>query len=291
MNIVSTLYLNCLLKDKLFIPPRCLKSKDKIKESIENILRDKIEGKCIHEGYVMPNTTHIVEYEKLEVVKNVLSSGYLQTIVHFTADICNPSIGNVVDCNIKNIKFVNKIGLLGYIGPITIIVGREFHEGDLLKELLNIRVNDIVKVEIIAKQFSLNSTEIKVIARLWSDKYKSFIKKEYISSKLTLDEDDTEDVESSWNVDNHSEDITVNENVEWSENPEESEDEMEDMEDIENILTSPIIKNMNKILNADDIELEEDENSELEEEDSIPDSDVEEIENDEEEIENEKYED
>jgi hypothetical protein len=269
MDILSTIYFQSLLKEKIFIPPQCLKSKKKIKESIELLLREKIEGKCIHDGYVMPNTIEMVKYEKLEVVKNILSIGALKTTVHFTANICNPSVGNIIECNVKNVKFVHKLGLLGYMGPITIIVGREFHEGEILEELLNVKVNDVIRVEIIAKQFSLNNTEIKVIARLWSDKYKSFIKKEFISSKLTLEED-----EEDWNTETQSSLGNANlstENMEWEGGEEGEEEEEEEEEEIPN---SSMIKKMNKTV--DDIELEEDENSELDEEDTIPDSDMEE---------------
>ena len=278
MDILSTIYFNSLLKEKIFIPPQCLKSKKKIRESIETILREKIEGKCIHEGYVMPNTIEIVKYEKLEVVKNILSIGALKTVVHYTANICNPSVGNIIECNVKNIKFVHKLGLLGFMGPITIIVGREFHEGEILEQLLNIKVNDVIRVEIIAKQFSLNSTEIKVIARLWSDKYKSFIKKEFISSKLSLEEDDSEEKEisSNWNMESEIQ-SDIQAEIE-SETNSISEQTFESAE--EEDIRSPIIKKMNKTV--DDIELEEEEeeneeeNSELDEEDTIPDSDIEE---------------
>ena len=87
MDILSTIYFQSLLKEKIFIPPQCLKSKKKIKESIELLLREKIEGKCIHDGYVMPNTIEMVKYEKLEVVKNILSIGALKTTVHFTTNM------------------------------------------------------------------------------------------------------------------------------------------------------------------------------------------------------------
>ena len=47
--------------------------------------------------------------------------------IAYTADICNPVIGNLIDCKVK---FINKLGILANNDPIKVIVGKQFHIND-----------------------------------------------------------------------------------------------------------------------------------------------------------------
>jgi hypothetical protein len=178
--------------------------------------------------------------------------------IAYTADICNPVIGNIIDCKVK---FINKLGILGNNGPIVIIVGKQFHTND--DELNKIKENDIIKVEIIAKKFHLNETEIKVVGRLWDndDKTKNNIKKDLISSS-----DLTPIIPDDEFIDNNINDMNE-ENSEFNDEcsiDEEEEDEDIDEEFIESDEDTEIkVENPDENnLDADDIELDDEDEEE-----------------------------
>ena len=65
------------------------------------------------------------------------------------------------------VKFINKLGILGNNGPLTIIIGRQFHQNqEIIDKILQ---GDIIEIEVIASKFSLNDKEIKIISKLKSN--------------------------------------------------------------------------------------------------------------------------
>lgn len=155
---LEDIYLECILKEKIIIEAKNLNHK--IDDYIQNYMKKKIENKCIDEGFVKEDSINIID-KSIGIIKNSRFYGEVSYDVLYKAEICNPVPGNVIDCRVK---FVNKLGLLGNNGPLVIIVGRQFHKSSEILD--NINVDDIVKVKIIAKKFSINDNEIKVIAKL-----------------------------------------------------------------------------------------------------------------------------
>jgi len=249
---MDNIYFNTVLTKKLLVQSKHLD--ENIDEYINTVLKKKIEGKCVDEGYIKPDTTKIIK-KGIGMLLGSRFTGDITYNIAYTAEICNPVVGNIIDCKVR---FVNKLGLLGNNGPITIIVGKQFHDTE--EEINNIKEGDIVKVEVIAKKFSLNDTEIKIIAKLWSEnekKEKKVIKKDIISSDLTpiefdkVQEYDTPDFE---------EEEIESEEEEMDEDEDMDEDEEENNEDIE-------FKSPEDNLEADDIEIDDFDEEEEEEED------------------------
>jgi hypothetical protein len=95
-------------------------------------------------------------------------------------------IGNVIECKVKNI---NKLGLLCNNGPITVIVGKKFH--DNLEDINKIKEGDSINVEIIAKKIQLNKEEIQVVGKIFSNNTtsstssKKNVKKTMVNSDIT----------------------------------------------------------------------------------------------------------
>ncbi len=253
---MDNIYFNCILTKKIIVASKFLN--ENIDEYIESYLKSKVEGLCIDEGYIKSDSIKILK-KSVGMLLGSKFNGDITYDVAYTADICNPVIGNLIDCKVK---FINKLGILGNNGPITIIVGKQFHVND--EDINNIKENDIIKVEVIAKKFSLNDREIKVIAKLWNDNDKN--KKDFISSDLTpiIADNEYPDIENNENNEYDSEEpdeFSIDEDEYDDEN--EEDDFVDDEEETDIKLENPDENN----LDADDIELDDEEDDDYDEND------------------------
>ena len=196
---MDNIYFNCILTKKIIIKAEYLN--ENIEKYIEDTLKLKVEGICVDEGYVKPDTIKILK-KSIGMLLGSRFTGDITYNIAYTAEICNPVIGNVIDCKVK---FINKLGIMGHNGPITIIVGKQFCTDNNI--LNKISENDVIKVEVIAKKFSLNDKLIKIVAKLW---YENGVKKnqknDLVVSDLTpiLDneQNDYGDMQNEFNQNN-----------------------------------------------------------------------------------------
>ena len=192
--INSNLYHQCVLTKRIIIEAKHLN--ENLEDYIVQYIKRKVEGKCINEGYAMKNSVSILK-KSVGMITGSRFTGDITYDIAYTANVCNPEVGTILDCEVKG---NNKLGLRGRNGPMTIIVGKQFH--DNMEDFHKISVNNIVKVEVIAKKFSLNDSEIKVVARLWSENCnqnnrKLVQKREFTSSAVDLSQTDgLEDIEN-----------------------------------------------------------------------------------------------
>jgi DNA-directed RNA polymerase subunit E'/Rpb7 len=212
------IYFNNVLIKRL-----CIKSKylnEHIDEYINNYLKSNIEGKCIDEGYVEPNSIKVIK-KSIGMLVGSRFTGDITYDIIYTANVCNPVSGNIINCKVK---FINKLGILGTNGPITITIPKQLHK---ISDFENININDIIKIEVIAKKYSLNQKEIKIVAKLWNEneneyepkKNKTSMKKkeELLSSDLTpilYDNDNENDYEElisneEGKSDNENEELSI----------------------------------------------------------------------------------
>jgi DNA-directed RNA polymerase subunit E'/Rpb7 len=185
---MENIYFNNIIKKKVIINPKHMGYIDKY---IENYLKSSFEGKCVAEGYIKPESIKIVR-RSLGSISGSRFTGDITYMIEYSAEICNPVIGNVIECTVKNI---NKLGLLCNNGPITIIVGKKFH--DNLEDINKIKEGDKINVEIIAKKIQLNKEEIQVVGKIFNNNntIKKILKKPTISSDIT-----SIDIDSNYNV-------------------------------------------------------------------------------------------
>jgi len=124
-------------------------------------IKMKLEGYCLKEGYVKPDSVDIIEYSPGSIVgENVKFQVSLQCMV------CHPVEGMVIDCSVKN---VTKAGIRAEISkyeksPLVIFIARDHHYNNV--EFNNIKEDDIIQVKIIGMRFELNDTYVSVIAEL-----------------------------------------------------------------------------------------------------------------------------
>jgi len=254
---MENIYFNCVLMKKIVVQSKYLN--ENIDTYITTYLKSKLENHCVHEGYIKEGSIKILKRSVGMLIGSRFTGDITYEVV-YTADVCNPMEGNIIDCNVK---FVNKLGLLGNNGPITIIVGKQFHAND--SELNKIKENDIVKVEIIAKKFSLNDKEIKIIAKLWNNKAdnKKVIKKDIVSSDLTpiMSDNNFVDLDNEDNIAEFSDEESESE-YSIDDNQHDEDDDSIEEDEVELKVENPDENN----LESENIELDE---SEDEDEDDV----------------------
>jgi DNA-directed RNA polymerase subunit E'/Rpb7 len=236
---MENIYFNNIVKKKIIVNPKHMGNIDNY---IETYLKNNYEGKCIAEGYVKPETIKIVR-RSIGAISGSRFSGDVTYMIEYSAEICNPAIGNVIECKVKNI---NKLGLLCNNGPITVIVGKKFH--DNLEDINKIKEGDSINVEIIAKKIQLNKEEIQVVGKIFSNNTTSNIKKNIKKTMVNSDitSIDVDEIPQNNVVENSAEFLEEENDYENKEEEEEvsyGSDEDEDDDEISS--TGDIDDNMN----------------------------------------------
>ena len=130
-----------------------------IKATLEKAIALQIEGKCIVEGYVKPNTVEIITF----------SSGLFQCYV------CSPVEGMLVHCVAKHI---NKAGIRAEVNetpsPVVIFIARDHNYASPL--FAQVKENEDITVRVIGQRFELNDTYISIIAELVEAQQQKIVK-------------------------------------------------------------------------------------------------------------------
>jgi len=158
---MSHVYTKTVLHKRIYLQP------DNITKNYQTFilqnLKKEVEGMCIKEGYVKPNSTNILS-RSIGYVEREQFTGNLVFDIKYSADICNPVAGQTIKCTIKNI---NKLGILAEEEPMSIIIARQYHENKNVFK--NVQIGQQINVEVIGKRFELNDTKISIIAKLMDE--------------------------------------------------------------------------------------------------------------------------
>lgn len=208
MNFVLT-----HLVDKVKLSPKLLKHD--FEKNILTVLKEINEGKCSKHGYIKNNSIKITRINLGKIEMHTFH-GYTVFDVFFEASVCNPVIGNIVQCVVRN---MNNFGILCSSGSkeenefiLDVIIPK--HTSNIISDVVlsNIKVGDNVKVEILGKKYQLNSKTISAIGKI-----------------ITQTETNTLSVEKSTNLnidiqDHDSEDEMLDDNnTEYDEDDDEDE--------------------------------------------------------------------
>jgi DNA-directed RNA polymerase subunit E'/Rpb7 len=124
---------------------------------ILKLLRQQVEGKCIKEGFVRPNSVKL-----RSVCAGKLEGSNVQYNVTFRADVCDPLKDMVVVCRVLT---VTKAGLNctvneNNINPLTVFITRQPHEDTIS----NVMPGDNIRARIQATTFQIYDTYICALA-------------------------------------------------------------------------------------------------------------------------------
>lgn len=133
-----------------------------IEETLLFKLKSEIEGKCIKEGYAMPNSVEIVNRSLGEVQLSHFNGSMLYHC-NFIVSVCNPNEGDVIKSTVTN---VNKMGILAIAGegdpaPLNILLPAQYHLNN--EDFHKIQPGDTIDVKIIGKRFDSGEQQISII--------------------------------------------------------------------------------------------------------------------------------
>ena len=125
----------------------------------------KIEGTCIKNGFVKPNSVHIIK-KSLGNIQFTNFNGNTVYYLKLSLELCNPIQNSIIECQVLSI---NKMGILAGVpheenSPLNILLARQHHANS--KNFNKIKEKDIIKVKILGKRFEYGDTQISIIAIL-----------------------------------------------------------------------------------------------------------------------------
>ncbi len=169
---LDDIYSDALLTHVLEIPMNVVGSG--IKDKLEKKLRATIEGKCILEGYIKPNSVKVLTYSS----GKIYDGNKIHFETTFECSVCLPVEGMIMNCIAKNIT---KAGIRADIespdgdSPVVIFIARDHHYNS--DYFSSIKENDKIKIRVIGQRFELNDKYISIIAELIQPKRRKDIAK------------------------------------------------------------------------------------------------------------------
>lgn len=158
-NYKNAIYHKTLISKKVSV--NIINIGKNLDETLRLRVASQIEGKCIIEGYVKPNS----------VIIKSSSSGLIRGGVSILFDviieclICLPVEGMNIKCIAKNIT---KAGIRAETdenpSPLIIFISRDYHNKSAAFN--RVKMNDIINVRVIGQKFELNDKFIYVIAEM-----------------------------------------------------------------------------------------------------------------------------
>jgi DNA-directed RNA polymerase subunit E'/Rpb7 len=159
---ITPIYRPIILTTTLFIKPNLLNHN--IDEILLQQLRLKVEGICIKSGYIKPGSVHILSRTAGKM--NIgMFDGNASFIVKYEAQVCNPAIGEIIECQVSDI---NKAAISAFIEdasttPLNIFMARQHHIGNT--EFFALKTGDIIKIKILGKTYNYRDTNILVFGQ------------------------------------------------------------------------------------------------------------------------------
>ena len=174
LSMVDTnIYTKSLLNKQLALSITQIGSN--IKEVLKEIIMNTIEGKCIVEGYVKPNSVKVINYSS-----GIVKGENIVFDVKFECLVCFPVEGMELTCVVKD---VTKAGIRALSetepSPFIVFVARDHN--NMKKEFSSVTVGDIISVKVIGQRYELNDPNIFIIAELMNSSEPRLKKKLVIS--------------------------------------------------------------------------------------------------------------
>jgi len=142
-----------------------------LKQTLEETIISKVEGKCIVEGYIKPKSVKVITYSS-----GTIKGDAIIFDVVYECEVCFPVAGMLLNCTAKNIT---KAGIRAESAdetpsPYVLFVTRDHY---FANEYFNsIKENDTFVARVIAQRFELNDKYISIIAEIVLSKEKEVTK-------------------------------------------------------------------------------------------------------------------
>ena len=121
--------------------------------------RDHLEGRCIKEGYVRPDTTKVITY-----TSGGIHGTLIEYRVLYLVHVCHPYEGMRLTCQVES---VSKIGIRAVIrkgaNPIVVYLTRELNPGIYMEDY---ELEQVIEVSVLGHRFERQDPFISVLGTL-----------------------------------------------------------------------------------------------------------------------------
>ena len=149
-----------------------------LQKDIDNVIQQKlkntIEGVCYEDGYVVNDSSQIIQRSPGKVVTHNKKGG-IQYEITYKAKIISPSEGDVYKAIISNI---NKMGVIAYIrlkdgdteenSPVIIIIPKDYFEGTTWN-IDDLNKGQSIHVEVVGTRVKYQSEKIQIVGKPTSE--------------------------------------------------------------------------------------------------------------------------
>jgi DNA-directed RNA polymerase subunit E'/Rpb7 len=150
------IYMQNILTRKVKLPFTSVGSN--LVENISQDLSNRIEGKCVQEGFIKRNSIRIVNYSA-----GIITGKFVTFTVVFECLVCRPVEGMKFKTLIKNItKAGIRCETMEDPSPVVVFIARDHHFKS--KEFSQLKLEEQITVKVMGIRYELNDPYISVIA-------------------------------------------------------------------------------------------------------------------------------
>jgi len=162
---ISNIYSLCLITRNVSIPITNVGRN--LNETLERVIAQEIEGKCISEGFIKPSSIKLITFSS-----GLIKEGGINFEVLIECMVCAPVEGMVINCVAKNIT---KAGIRAEIddeyNPLVIFVARDHnYMSEYFGKILE---GENIQIKVIGQRFELFDKFVSIIGQLIEKSSKS----------------------------------------------------------------------------------------------------------------------
>lgn len=165
-----------------------------VKQSVENRLRNQVEGICSRHGFIKPGSVNIRSINDGKVTTDV--GGRACFMVRFDAHVCNPLPGSIITCRIEAVNSFAAFAVNATDGMrvLEVIVPPSPAAFKHEVPFASISVSSIVRVRIVGKRFHLGQKTVVCAGQMLSIDTKPSVKNEdpHLKAKAPIEDPDDE---------------------------------------------------------------------------------------------------
>ena len=214
-----------------------------IEKNILRELKQSKEGICSNHGYIKKNSIRIIKISSGKVEMSTFH-GYMNFMVKYSAMVCNPVKGNIVNAIVVN---MNNFGILcssfitedngSKTSILEIIIPKHSLTIQSDVDLKNsVQINNEVKVQIVGKKYQLYNQKISIIGKIVKSNNVNVKLDDNIDlSQIIDDYEDELDLDISDDDEDEDEDENEDENENENEDDEKNDDKKNDVDENEDV--------------------------------------------------------
>lgn len=165
----NDLYQPSVIRHKVCVPFSSIRDFARIEHHLKEVVSNQIDGKCIPEGFVKPDSCKLQCYSV-----GTFFAGNIQFVLDIECMICCPKEGMVMSCVAKT---VTQAGIRAHAfnepSPVVVYVSREMHDAvsknrTMTNSMDSIKPGEVIQIRVVGRRYELNDKHVSVIGELAS---------------------------------------------------------------------------------------------------------------------------